>query len=50
MAVVMVVMKDLLMVDLMDCEKVVRTVFLSVWKRVDLMVVKLVDCWAFLLV
>ena len=46
----MVVMKDLLMVDLMDCEKVVRTAFLSVWKRVDLMAVKLVDCWAFLLV
>jgi hypothetical protein len=30
MAAVMVVMKDLFMVDMMVCEKVVTTVFLSV--------------------
>jgi hypothetical protein len=50
MAVVMVVMKELLMVDLMGFEKVVRTVVLLVWEKVDWMVAKLVDCWAFLLV
>ena len=37
MAAVMVVMKEFLMVDLMDCEKAVRTVFLSVGKKVDWM-------------